>query len=203
MNYSNAWLIQQIITGETPSYTCFLSDRCMQNADWDTNCFNENYYAPFKVEGIVYNTVQHWLMAQKAALFYDAVSMEKIIACKTAAHAKLLGSQIKQVDEDVWLANAYALVVKGNVHKFAQHGTLKQKLINTSHSIIVAITPNDCLWGNGMNYQPNQPFNPIKWKGANLLGYALMDVRDILLAEKEMVHHFNNNIVSQFLSIAQ
>lgn len=202
MNYSNAWLIQQIITGETPTYTCFLSDRCMQNADWDTNCLNENFYAPFKVEGITYLTIQHWLMAQKAALFYDFIAMEKIIACKTAAHAKLLANQIRNVDEDVWLANAYALVVKGNVHKFAQNSALKQKLLNTGNAIIVAITSTDCIWGNGLKFEKNIALNPFKWKGANLQGYALMQVRDILLDEKEVVYHFNNKL-HQFLSIAK
>lgn len=202
MNYSNAWLIQQIITGETPTYTCFLSDRCMQNADWNTNCFNENYYAPFKIDGITYLTMQHWLMAQKAALFYDFVTMEKIIASKTAAHAKLLANQIHNVDEDVWLANAYALVVKGNVNKFAQNNELKQKLLNTGNSVIVAITSTDCIWGNGLKFEKNIAFNPFKWKGANLQGYALMQVRDILLDEKEVVYHFNNKL-HQFLSIAK
>jgi hypothetical protein len=51
MSYSNSWLIQQIITGNSPKYNYFLSDRCIQNADWDTHCFNECFVAPFTIDG--------------------------------------------------------------------------------------------------------------------------------------------------------
>ncbi|MBP9739456.1 MAG: NADAR family protein [Chitinophagaceae bacterium] len=186
MSYSNSWLIQQIITGNSPKYNYFLSDRCIQNADWDTHCFNECFVAPFTIDGTTYNTLTHWIMAQKAALFYDYTTMEKIIQTKQAAHAKLLACYIKNFDEEVWLAHAYSIVVKGNLHKFKKHYHLQRKLLNTQQNVIVAVTAQDNIWGNGLAYFSKELSNPLKWKGSNLLGYALMDVRDILQAQQAM-----------------
>jgi ribA/ribD-fused uncharacterized protein len=58
---------------------------------------------------------------------------------------------------------------------------LKDYLINTGNRIIVEASPVDRIWGVGLAADNPEIIDPNKWNGLNLLGYALMEVRDRLL----------------------
>jgi ribA/ribD-fused uncharacterized protein len=71
-------------------------------------------------------------------------------------------------------------VVEGNLHKFSQDENLKEFLLNTNERILVEASPMDKIWGIGLAADHPNIENPILWKGENLLGFALMEVRDEL-----------------------
>ncbi len=50
--------------------------------------------------------------------------------------------------------------------------------MNTKDRILVEASPVDAIWGIGMASDNEDSNNPNKWKGLNLLGFALMEVRD-------------------------
>jgi len=91
-----------------------------------------------------------------------------------------LGRQVKNYDDKLWLANRYEIVKQGNYHKFSQNKDLKTFLINTKDRVLVEASPVDPIWGIGMATDHKDVSNPEKWKGLNLLGFALMEVRDEL-----------------------
>jgi hypothetical protein len=64
--------------------------------------------------------------------------------------------------------------------KFEQNNKLSEFLLGTNDRIIVEASPYDAIWGIGMLATDENSENPVKWKGENLLGYALMEVRDLL-----------------------
>ena len=65
--------------------------------------------------------------------------------------------------------------------KFDQHPKLKEFLLSTEFDILVEASPYDPVWGIGMNEHDAVKYNdPKEWRGTNLLGYALMEVRDWL-----------------------
>ncbi|MEO0340141.1 MAG: NADAR family protein, partial [Bacteroidota bacterium] len=82
---------------------------------------------------------------------------------------------------EVWDENKVEIVVEGNFHKFSQAPELKEFLLNTKDRILVEASPYDKIWGIGLNAQAEGIENPDTWKGQNLLGFALMEVRDQLL----------------------
>lgn len=143
-------------------------------------CFSQWWLSSFKVEGITYKTAEHWMMAKKAALFNDNSILEKIIASNSPAEAKKLGREVKNYDDKLWLANRFEIVKQGNYHKFSQNTDLKKFLINTKDRVLVEASPVDPIWGIGMASDDKDVLNPGKWKGLNLLGFALMEVRDEL-----------------------
>jgi len=51
-------------------------------------------------------------------------------------------------------------------------------LKNTNDRILVEASPVDPIWGIGMAKDHPQINDPSAWKGHNLLGFALMEVRD-------------------------
>ena len=74
-------------------------------------------------------------------------------------------------------------MVQANLAKFSQNAELKQFLLNTNSRILVEASPVDAIWGVGMAQDHLDIQNPEKWKGLNLLGFALMQVRAQLLAQ--------------------
>ncbi|MTH17087.1 NADAR family protein [Flavobacterium sp. LC2016-01] len=143
-------------------------------------CFSQWWLSSFEVENGTYKTTEHWMMAKKAALFQDKEILEKILLADSPAEAKKLGREVKNYDDKLWLENRYEIVKQGNYHKFSQNPDLKTFLLNTKERILVEASPVDPIWGIGMASDHKDVLNPEKWKGLNLLGFALVEVRDEL-----------------------
>ena len=143
-------------------------------------CFSQWWLSSFEVDNVIYKTAEHWMMAKKAELFNDNEVLAKIIKANSPAEAKKLGREVKNYDDILWLANRYEIVKQGNYHKFSQNKDLKTFLLNTKDRVLVEASPVDPIWGIGMATDHKDVSNPEKWKGLNLLGFALMEVRDEL-----------------------
>jgi ribA/ribD-fused uncharacterized protein len=143
-------------------------------------CFSQWWLSSFKVDKVTYKTAEHWMMAKKAELFQDQEILEKILEADSPSEAKKLGREVKNYDDKIWLENRFEIVKEGNLHKFSQNKTLKEFLINTKERVLVEASPVDSIWGIGMGGDHKDVMNPEKWKGLNLLGFALMEVRDEL-----------------------
>ena len=61
---------------------------------------------------------------------------------------------------------------------------MKSFLLSTGNAILAEASPYDAVWGIGMDKKQAEKAGPEAWQGENLLGLALMEVRD-MLKEKE------------------
>lgn len=143
-------------------------------------CLSQWYNSPFIIKDNHYKTAEHYMMAEKAALFKDKESEAKIIESHSPHEAKKLGRSIKHFNESLWLQHRFDIVVNGNLAKFQQNEDLKKFLLNTNNRVLVEASPPDRIWGIGMAADHRDIENPNRWKGLNLLGFALMEVRDQL-----------------------
>lgn len=148
------------------------------------SCFSQWWQSAFTVDGVKYATAEHWMMAKKAELFGQIVMVEKILAAKSPAEAKKLGRKVLNFDPKIWGEKCFDIVCEGNYHKFSQDKGLKEFLLNTKDRILVEASPVDNIWGIGMTQDDDRAENPRLWKGSNLLGFALMEVRDKLKEDK-------------------
>jgi ribA/ribD-fused uncharacterized protein len=119
-------------------------------------------------------------MAEKARLFGNDEVRQRIVAAKHPAEAKKLGREVTGFDPQVWDEQKYALVQAGNYQKFRQYPNLKEHLLNTGSRVLVEASPVDAIWGIGLATDHPDAMQPAKWPGQNLLGFALMEVRDQL-----------------------
>ena len=55
---------------------------------------------------------------------------------------------------------------------------MKEALLDTGNKILVEGSPVDKVWGVGLNYNDEYILDSSNWKGSNLLGKALMEVRE-------------------------
>ena len=180
MKYNLDWLIDNFVKGKKLKYIFFWEHQKSKSGDLTQSCFSQWWTSPFTVEGIKYNTAEHWMMAQKALLFGDKESFQKIVLAKSPIEAKSLGRQVRYFNEDIWKSKRMEIVVQGTLQKFVQNKELKEFLINTKGRILAEASPIDKIWGIGLAADNEKVENPKCWKGLNLLGFALMEVRDIL-----------------------
>lgn len=181
MKYHLDWLIQKYKAGENIKYLFFWGHQPKKDGSISESCFSQWWEtAPFEIEGITYQTAEHWMMAEKARIFKDEEMLKAILESSTPAEAKKLGRQIRNFDGAIWDKKKFASIRQGNIYKFSQHSPLKDFLLKTGDRVLVEASPLDTIWGIGMGKNNPDVENPTLWKGENLLGFALMEVRDEL-----------------------
>ena len=149
------------------------------------SCLSQWYPCRFVEDGKVYNSAEQYMMAAKARLFGDDAALARIMSATSPRDCKRLGRSIKGFSEELWKAKRFDIVVLGNCHKFGQNLELGEFLMNTGNKTLVEASPYDRIWGVGMSADDPRINDPRNWRGMNLLGFALMSVRDYLRKRSE------------------
>lgn len=136
--------------------------------------------SPFKIDGIRYATCEQYMMAEKARTFRDEGALSEIMASTDPRANKATGRKVKDFNFETWDEVKFDIVVKANMAKFSQNEDLLKLLLRTGTEVIVEASPFDKIWGIGLGESDPLAKSPHTWDGENLLGFALMDVRDVL-----------------------
>jgi len=139
--------------------------------------------SPFEIDGVWYNCVEQFMMAEKARLFKDEASLKKIMSAVDPREQKAYGRQVAGFNKEQWEQVARDLVYKGCYAKFTQNQDLKQVLIDTAGATLVEASPEDPIWGIGLRKTDPRALNRATWRGTNWLGEILTKVREDLLKE--------------------
>lgn len=67
--------------------------------------------------------------------------------------------------------------------KFTQNEGLRQQLLDTGDAVLVECAGSDKVWACGVRLNDEKRFDASNWKGDNILGFALMEVREKLKQE--------------------
>ena len=143
-----------------------------------SNWYLSRFYYPAETHG--FTSVEQWLMYNKAKLFKDTDSMKKVMLEIRPDIIKKIGRQVKDFDNSVWASKRYDILLEGLRLKFSQSKELKEKLIGTGDKILVELAANDLIYGVGVSYKDPNALDSSNWRGQNLLGSALMQVREEL-----------------------
>lgn len=172
-------LIRKVEGGETPEFLFFWGHTAGAGAvgPW---VFSQWFEAPFTVEGRRYPTAEHWMMVGKAEVMGDLEIRDRVLEASSPKQAKALGRKVRGYDEARWQAHRMPRVVAGNVHKFGQHPHLEDYLLSTGDAVLVEASPVDRIWGIGLAASDERARDPRRWRGDNLLGFALMEAREQL-----------------------
>jgi hypothetical protein len=136
--------------------------------------------SPMEIDGVHYNCVEQWMMAEKARLFEDAATEAKIMAAESPADQKRHGRRVAGYDDARWATVRYAVVLRGTLEKYRQNPHLMKKLMATGDLELVEASPEDVVWGIGVSVDHPDAADPSKWRGQNLLGRAITEARRIL-----------------------
>ena len=180
MNYSKQKLIEQIDAGQEFEYLLFYGHKPSTDGSITSSCFSQWFPAEFEIDGIKYSTAEHYMMAEKARLFDDPDMLKNILECKTPKEAKAFGRKVRNFDTEIWQKHCSQIIVKANLAKFSANSGFADWLVATAPKVIVEASLWDRIWGIGMVASAPGARDPKAWKGQNLLGFALMEVRDKL-----------------------
>jgi ribA/ribD-fused uncharacterized protein len=164
-------------TGKRFKYVFFWGHRPRRAGVVDRACFSNWFTAPFTVEGNRYPTAEHYMMAGKAKLFGDDDALARILSASSPGAAKRYGREVRDFNEETWVAERSRIVEEGVRAKFSQHDALGAFLVATKKRVLVEASPKDRIWGVGLAADDERATNPLLWNGLNLLGFALMRAR--------------------------
>jgi ribA/ribD-fused uncharacterized protein len=104
---------------------------------------------------------------------------------------KNLGRKVKNYDDPTWVKHRVPYVAKGNFEKITQNEDIKQELLNTDGTIMAEGNYFDKIWAIGIKESDTNATTPSKWKGLNLLGKILTNLREKI---KYDLKNQNNNL---------
>jgi hypothetical protein len=128
------------------------------------------------------------MMAQKAIMFNDLDSFNKIMIATNPYDQKTIGRNVKNFNKVQWEERAKDIVIAGNLGKFGQNKELREQMLLTADKKFVEASPTDKIWGIGMGLSEIESLNPEKitpdmWRGTNWLGECLDYVKMKLTLE--------------------
>ncbi|WP_370950088.1 NADAR family protein [Amycolatopsis sp. cg5] len=172
--------------GAEAEYLLFYGHRPPYGGIVNGTCLSQWWHAPFVAgDGNRYPTAEHYMMAGKAELFGDFETAAAIREEPEPKAAKILGRSVADFDPARWARHRFDIVVDGNLGKFRYHADLREFLLGTGDQVLVEASKKDIIWGSGLAREDKNADNPDYWRGSNLLGFALMEVRDQLRVEQD------------------
>ncbi|MCY8549413.1 NADAR family protein [Bacillus haynesii] len=142
--------------------------------------FSNFHYFPFEHQGASFKWSEQAVMYRKAKLFGAHKIASKILEANSPKECKALGrSRQIPFNEEVWLKNRERIYKEVLKDKFS-HPHAKIAILLTGNRMLVEASPYDKIWGIGLSESNPDAENPEKWKGLNLLGRVLMEVRSEL-----------------------
>lgn len=153
---------------------------CFHNPD-EINGYLSNWYlSDFVKEGVQYSSMEQYMMHQKALLFQDNEIAEQIMETNNVGKIKALGRAVKNYDDAIWNGMRQIIIYEGLLEKFRQEDVLREELLATGEDILAECAVQDRIWGIGLSMKDDRRFEISEWQGQNLLGFALMRVREVL-----------------------
>lgn len=131
--------------------------------------------------GMIFNCNEQYMMYSKAMTFYDIETARKIYAEKNPREQKALGRLVNGFDQNVWDKKKMTIVVRANYLKFTQSDELESYILGHKDKFLVEASPDDKIWGIGLNEKDAKNTPRENWKGENLLGLAIMEARTIII----------------------
>lgn len=150
------------------------------NPDEENGIYSNWYLSDFTVGGIQYSSVEQYMMHQKALLFKDSEVAHQILNTSDVAKIKALGRAVCNYNDTVWAGLRQLIVYKGLLAKFSQNDSLMSALLSTGDQVMAECAVKDRIWGIGLSMKDERRFDMAQWRGQNLLGFSLMEVRSSL-----------------------
>lgn len=155
--------------------------------EWPSNFFRANFRYLSRFSGAEHEffCTEQAFMYEKAVCFGDEATAKKILEAGTPMAAKELGRQVKPFDNDTWEKYRYEVMRDVNLEKYRQNPDLAKRLLDQRFDgrTFVEASPVDGIWGIRIPQGAPGIDDEANWRGRNLLGKAITEVRNILKEE--------------------
>lgn len=138
------------------------------------------YPAPFELDGICYSSAEQYIMHQKCIAFGDMESGRRVLETSDPAIQQAIGRNINGCIMKLWAGMRQAVAIRGLLAKFSQNSDLKARLLQTGDAVLAECAHSDVTWACGIRLTDHRRFDANMWRGENILGFALIEVRNQL-----------------------
>lgn len=143
--------------------------------------FLSNWYpSTFELDGLTFSSVEQYIMYKKCMQFGDREAANAVMATHSPAKQQAIARKAKGYNDVVWKGLRQPVAMRGLFEKFKQSPNLLEQLLETRDSYLVECAVSDRSWACGISLYDDARFNLANWKGSNILGFALMEVREML-----------------------
>ena len=132
----------------------------------------------FDCEEEGFTSVTQYLEYSKAKLFGDLAAARSILIADTPAEQRRRAEQIKGFNEIRWRGHLGAILYRGLMARYEQRPEEVVKLLETGEDTLVYCGSADTALGIRESVSNPNAQNMETWTGMNLLGFALMEVRE-------------------------
>ena len=136
----------------------------------------------------MYNSAYQAIAAEIAKSFNDKDNLQKIMIAESPDDVNYKLENVPgdaEINETKWNDLTKQFIYDVNIAKYNQYPELAARLLETKNATLGAYIPDDNLIGIGLSIDNIQAKNPVNWTGQNLLGKALMDIRQKIRSEQE------------------
>lgn len=170
---------------------------------WGSYDIYSNFYQPCKLyvkewnklypmfvspgQDIVFNCSEQYFMVAKALTFNDCETASKIMCAEWPRQQKALGRKVKNFNEEKWDKHKKDIMTAALLYKFNQNVYLREALLSTGDRLLVEASPKDKIWGIGLSEDIAVNTQECHWPGQNLLGKALVNVRNMIMSMDKLV----------------
>ena len=111
---------------------------CFYHENEAFGCFSNWYMVKFEYAGKTYNSVEQYMMYQKAILFREYELADRIMESNDPAEIKKLGrTRMVHFNAELWDKVSYAIVKRGVRAKFEQNREICSILLETGNKLLV------------------------------------------------------------------
>lgn len=139
----------------------------------------------YKGESHEFFCTEQAFMWAKARFFNDPVMSKAILDEKSdPMECKHCGRWVRGYDDEKWAEVRYDIMRDVNFAKFSQSIYHRNKILDPEFDgkTFVEASPSDGIWGIKMGIKDKGVLDERNWKGHNLLGKALTEVRGMIMA---------------------
>ena len=160
-------------------------------AEPDTNDYgflSLKWTVEIEFNGTMYKSAAQAIAAEIAKSFNDQDNLQKIMISESPDDINYTLENVPgdaEVNETKWNDLTKQLIYDVNIVKYSQYPELAARLLETKNATLGAYIPDDNLIGIGLSIDNIQAKNPVNWTGQNLLGKALMDIRQKIRSDQE------------------
>ena len=147
-------------------------------------CLSNWYPAEFDYAGCHFANSEQFMMYHKVLMFHKYDLADQIMRTSDPVKCKKIAVQkFPEFDSDLWEKTCRTIVKRGVKAKFSQNADILKTLLSTGNALLAECSPYDKKWGIGIDINDPDRFVIAKWKGKNLLGRILMEIREELRQE--------------------
>lgn len=149
--------------------------------DWRVN---------LSINGVNYHSARQALAVELARLFDDEKHYNEFMEMDSPEGIRYTLEDVPgdmETHRAKWLSEIIKLLYAINTEKFSKYPALAAQLLETQNAILAAYEPDDLYLGIGLSPENPLAQNQKQWTGQNLLGKALMDIRDLIRTQEEAV----------------